>query len=41
MNCTNYISAIQDCQSKEMMNAEDTTNTVTICTSKEGNYKHF
>ena len=26
---------------KEMMNTEETTNTITISTNKEGNYKQF
>ena len=38
---TNYILAIQHCHTKEIMNAKERTNTLTKCTSKEGNYKQF
>ena len=41
MNFTNYISSIQHCHSKYMMNTEEKTNTITICTNKESNYKQF
>ena len=41
MNSTNYIAAIQHCYSKEIMDAKEVTNSVTICTTTEGNYKVF
>ena len=41
MNCTNYIAATQHSYSKEIMDAEEVTNSVTICTTTEGNYTVF
>ena len=41
MNSTNCIAAIQHCCSKEIMNAEEITDSLTIYTTTEGNYKLF
>ena len=41
MNSTNYVAATQHCYSKEVMDAKEITNSVTICTTTEGNYKVF
>ena len=41
MNSTNCIAAIEHCYSKEIMDAEEVTNSLTIRTTTEGNYKLF
>ena len=41
MNSTNCIAALQHCCSKEIMNAEEITNSLMICTTTEHHYKLF
>ena len=41
MNSACFIAAIQHYYSKEIMNAEEITNSLIICTTTENNYNLF